>query len=110
MSEGFDNGTSQFYGEPQKNNGNNGMAIASMVLGIVSIVVLCWRFPIGLICGIVSAILAIVLGIMHNKRNSKNGMAIAGIVCGIIGLVLAVILLALAALGLFAMGSLLAGM
>ena len=92
MSEGFDNGTSQFYGEPQKNNGNNGMAIASMVLGIVS------------------AILAIVLGIMHNKRNSKNGMAIAGIVCGIIGLVLAVILLALAALGLFAMGALLAGM
>ena len=73
MSEGFDNGTSQFYGEPQKNNGNNGMAIASMVLGIVSIVVLCWRFPIGLICGIV-------------------------------------ILLALAALGLFAMGALLAGM
>ena len=38
MSEGFDNGTSQFYGEPQKNNGNNGMAIASMVVGIVAVV------------------------------------------------------------------------
>lgn len=49
MSEGFDNGTSQFYGEPQKNNGNNGMAIASMVVGIVAVVLSVIIFVLALI-------------------------------------------------------------
>ena len=49
MSEGVDNGTSQFYGEPQKNNGNNGMAIASMVVGIVAVVLSVIIFVLALI-------------------------------------------------------------
>lgn len=104
MSEGFENGTPQYYGEPQQNNNSSGMAIASMILGIVAIVVVCIRFPIGMIISIVSAIVAIVLGVMHNKRNSKSGMAIAGIVCGIVALVLAVILVVLMVIGLLALG------
>ena len=49
MSEGVDNGTSQFYGEPQKNNGNNGMAIASIVCGIVAVVLSVIIFVLALI-------------------------------------------------------------
>ncbi len=100
MSEGVDNGTSQFYGEPQKNNGNNGMAIASMVVGIVAILAACWKPIIGLVAGIV----AIVLGVMHKKRNGKNGMATAGFVCGIVAVVLSVIIFVLALIGLAVIG------
>lgn len=104
MSEGFENGPPQYYGEPQQNSNNTGMAIASMILGIAAIVVLCWKFPVGMIIGIVAAIVAIVLGVMHNNRNGKHGMAIAGIVCGIVALVLAVILIILMVIGLLALG------
>lgn len=70
--------------------GGKGMAIASMVLGIIGIVVSCiWylSFP----CGII----AIVLGILHNKKNTKSGMATAGLVCGIIAILLAILFLVL---------------
>lgn len=101
MSEGFENGTPQFYGEPQKDNDNKGMAIASMVLGIVSIVALCLNGFVS----IVAAIVAIVLGIIHNKKNRKNGMATAGIVCGIVALVLFVLLVILVAIFGIAIGA-----
>lgn len=86
MSEEFDN---VVYQEPQSNGGgSNGMAIASMVCGIVGLVLACcisgW---IGLILGIV----ALVLGILHNKNNGKSGMATAGIVCGIIAIALGLV-------------------
>ncbi len=71
-----------------------GMAVASMILGIVSIVLSCiWYISVP------AAIVGLILGIMHNKKNAKNGMATAGIVCSVIGLILMVImLLALGAL------------
>lgn len=106
MSEGFENGTPQYYGEPQQNNDNKGLAIASMVVGIVSILASCWKPLIGLIAGIV----AIVLAVMHNKNNSKNGMATAGLVCGIVAIVLSVIIFVIAALGLAIFGAALAEM
>ena len=71
------------------------MAIASMVLGMVS-VVLCCIWYISLIC----AIAGIVFGILNNRNNGRNGMATAGIVCSIIGIVLSIAILILAAVGL----------
>lgn len=65
-----------------------GLAIASMVLGIVALVLSCCvpYLPI------VLALLAVILGgvSLANKMGGK-GMAIAGLVCGIIGLVPAVV-------------------
>ena len=79
--------------ETQANNvdaqrNRKGLAIASMVLGIVSLVLFC----IWCIC-IPCAILAIVFGILSLKSNGK-GMAIAGISTGAVGFILMVILYA----------------
>lgn len=77
-----------------QNNGMNqpgkadGMGIASLVLGIVSIVMSCCITYIGLGCGIVG----VILGVMSNQKN-KNGITTAGIVCSIIGIVLSIILI-----------------
>ena len=57
-----------------------GLSIASMVLGIISIVAFCWTW-VATIC----AILAIVFGIIGKKKGGA-GMAKAGLICGIIGL------------------------
>lgn len=77
-----------------QNNGMNepgkadGMGIASLVLGIVSIVMSCCITYIGLGCGIVG----VILGFMSNKKQ-KNGVTTAGIVCSIIGIVLSIIMI-----------------
>jgi hypothetical protein len=73
-------------GSPQ-----NGMAIASLVLGIVSLVtILCYGF------GLIPGILAIVFGILARKEIRRTeaqgmGMAMAGIVCGSIAIGLLVL-------------------
>jgi len=71
------------------------MAVASMVLGIVSIV---FSFIGGLnFVGLVVGIVGLVLGILAKKK-APSGMATAGIVCSIIGIVLtALVLVACAA-------------
>ena len=64
----------------------NGLSIASMVLGIVSICLAALQlisFP--------SGILAIIFSAKTQKSGNKNGMAKAGMITGIIGLVLAVL-------------------
>lgn len=68
----------------------SGMAIASMVLGILSIITFLIFFisiPLG--------ILAIVFGVIANKKQ-KNGMATAGLVTGIVGIALSLIIIGLA--------------
>lgn len=65
------------------------MAVASLVLGIVSIVFslipgLPW---VGAIAGLVG----IILGALGRKDAEKKGMATAGLVCSIIGTVLSII-------------------
>ncbi len=70
----------------------NGMAIASLVLGIVSI-------PLDCCCGIgiIPAILALVFGILGKKAikgssgtQKGDGMALAGIILGAAGIVLGI--------------------
>ncbi|NMA80272.1 MAG: DUF4190 domain-containing protein [Clostridiales bacterium] len=80
--------------EPQQ--GSNGMAIASMVLGIISVITCCW-WQLSVVVGIVG----LVLGILHNKKQTTGrGMAIAGIVLSIVGIAIAVITLILALAGI----------
>ena len=74
--------------------GKKGLAIASMVLGIVACVIAWWGLAYGII-GIVCAIVGLVLAILAQKSykaiGQKNGMATAGLILSIIGLVLAII-------------------
>ena len=54
------------YGYNQPASSGKGMAIASMVLGIVSIPAICF-WIVGLPC----AIVGLILGILYNKKNSS---------------------------------------
>lgn len=62
-------------------NNNNNRAVASLVLGLVSIVT--WLFPIA---GYITTILTIVFA-TKGRHSEKKGMATAGLVLGIIFLV-----------------------
>jgi hypothetical protein len=77
------------YAQPMQMQTTNGLAIASMVLGI------CWVWWIG-------SLLALIFGFVARKqikaRNQKGeGMAIAGIVLGFIGAATLIIVIILAA-------------
>lgn len=63
-------------------NNNNGMGIASLILGICSIGICCCYGV-----GAIPAIIGLILGILQNKKNA-NGIATAGIILGIIGILL----------------------
>ena len=78
-----------------ENQEKKGLSIASMVLGIISVVLFCIWY-ISLPC----SILAIIFGIVGRKKGGK-GMAIAGLVLGII----AISLYGLGLLGIFSIGS-----
>ena len=66
------------------------MAVASLVLGIVSSV---FSFiPAADLFGGIMGIVGIVLGALARKNPDKKGMATAGLVCSIIGTVLCLIL------------------
>lgn len=83
---------------PPPSDGKRGMAIASMVTGIVSIVmsliVSCALF-LGLPCSVIAVILGCV-----SLKSSGRGMAIAGIVCGAIGALILVMWLILMVIGI----------
>lgn len=68
---------------------SKGLAVASMVLGIVALVFSCCLPVVTFICALVGVILGAV---SLAKKKGGKGMAIAGLVCCIIGLVPAVII------------------
>lgn len=70
-----------------ENKTNNGMAIAAMVCGIVS-VVLCWLSFVGLAAGIVGLVLSVMARKKVAPGQNGSGMVTAGLVCSIIGIVL----------------------
>ena len=90
----------QNYGYDQSQQGK-GMAIASMVLGIISIPAICF-WIVGLPC----AIVGLILGILYNKKNEHSPMATAGIVCSIITIALLVLVLILCIVGAVSLSSL----
>lgn len=63
-----------------------GMAIASLVLGILSLLLCCVPY-ISIICGIIG----LVLGCMSMKSSGK-GMAIAGLICSAFGIIISIII------------------
>ena len=65
---------------------SKGLSITSMVLGIVSLVMLCFYY-ISIPC----AILAIIFAIVGRKKGGK-GMATAGLVLGIVALAIDVVI------------------
>lgn len=65
------------------NQQSKGLSIASMVLGICSVVLFLWL-------GFILGLLAIIFAAIELRRN-KNGMAVAGLVTGIVGAVLSLI-------------------
>ena len=74
---------------------NNGVALAAMIVGILSLLGLLFLFP-GLILGVI----ALILGIVGVKKansivgpGSRKGMAISGIVMGAIATILSALML-----------------
>ncbi|GHK04706.1 hypothetical protein SY2F82_65030 [Streptomyces sp. Y2F8-2] len=72
---------------------SNGMGIASLVLGVISLVLFC-LWPVALIVGV----LAVIFGIIGRRRAGRGeatngGMALAGLICGAVGFVLSAVLL-----------------
>ena len=65
------------------------MAIASLILGIISLILS--FFGLGII-SVFTAIIGIILGVLGRKDPEKKGMATAGLVCSIIALVLGIIM------------------
>lgn len=76
------------YGYVGSSTVSSSLAIASMVLGIVSIVLCAW-YIIGLSC----AIVGLVLGCVYRAKGGTNGMSIAGIACSSVGLALGLLML-----------------
>lgn len=75
-----------------------GLAIASLILGIISI-------PLGLffsIGGIICAIIGLVLVSMAKKRGNQSGVRTAGFVCSIIGLILSILFFIIGLIALIA--------
>lgn len=116
MSEGYDNfengsesNNTQYTQAPSGNDGGysyggpvndyssgkgqgKGLGIASMVCGILSIVLVCCSGYIPFL-PIVLGVVAVILGIVQIVKNESKGMAIAGIICGAIGVVMYIALL-----------------
>lgn len=76
------------YVQPPREQENQGFAIASMVLGIISLVCCC----LGWISAIM-AILSIIFGVITLvKKKPGKGMAIAGIICSSFAIVIYIVL------------------
>ena len=77
-------------------NGNNsndiGIAIASMVLGIIGIIT-CWIPILGLVLAIIALVLSVKGLNMAKYTNKGKGFSIAGLSCGSVGIVLSIIYL-----------------
>ena len=78
----------------------SGYAVASLVLGILSIVL--WWIPI---VNIIISILGLVFAIITKKRGNRGGMGTAGLVCSIIGTVFSLWIVIWLFVGLIWLGS-----
>lgn len=107
QQQGYQNGPAPNYYGPQNPyqqniqnpyqappEGSVGMAVASMVLGIVGFLISCCFYP----ATIVMAVVGLILGAVAVKKGpAGKGMAVTGIVLSIISLAFAVLVIILAA-------------
>lgn len=78
--------SSAYSSEPvQSEGGTPPLAIIGLIVGIISIPTGCCISCVGVICGIVG----IVLAILANKQQ-KTGVGTAALICSIVGLVLGI--------------------
>ena len=90
---GYPPGAYPSYQTPPPQGASVGLAIASMVLGILSLLCFCaWYISLPL------GVIAIVLGVIAKNQADRGqaggrGMALAGLICGSIAVLLAIILL-----------------
>lgn len=68
------------------------MGIASLVLGIVSLLITIFTAGAFGYIGAILAIVGIVLGAIGRKQPNQRGIATGGLVCSIVGLCLGVII------------------
>jgi len=80
------NGSYQAYDNYQQKKQANSYCIASMVLGIVSIVCCCSAY-----IGIVAGVLAIVFAMKEKNNGNEDNYSKAGLICGIVGCSLSVV-------------------
>src|SRR3712207_918615 len=78
--------TSQHSTAPATTGGQNGLAVASLVTGIVGIVFAVLFAIIGLALGVVS----VALGGVARRNGARSGQATAGLVTGIVAIVVAI--------------------
>ena len=87
------------YSEEAPQTGK-GLAIASMVCGIASIVLCCFTY-----FALILSIAAVVLGIISKKKTTEgSGMALAGIITGAVGLLIALFFIIVGAVAGVAFG------
>lgn len=75
-----------------------GLGIASLVVGIISLVMFC-IFYISIPCAIAGLIMGCIGNSKAKAQGLKNGVAVGGIVCSAIGIALAIIFILLIAIG-----------
>ena len=83
------------YQQPAPAQPGKGFGIASMVLGIIALLVtlLSCCLPFMLILSGLLGLLSIVFGIIAIAKKGGKGMGIAGLICSGIGLLLAIVIL-----------------
>ena len=83
------------YQQPVPSQPGKGMGIASMVLGIIALIVtlVSCCMPFGYFLASILGILSIVFGIIAIAKKSGKGMGIAGIICSVVGLLLAIVII-----------------
>ena len=83
---------------------SHGKAVASLILGICSIV--SWFFGLGALLGMVLGIVGLVLAGQAKKAGNIEGIRTAGFVCSLIGLIGSAIAVIIALGAVFALGTL----
>lgn len=89
VSDPYSNTQATYSSTEPASDFSNGFAIASLVLGILSILFACCCTILGIILGIIG----IVLGCLQKpnpETEKKPGLAIAGIICSSVGIVLCI--------------------
>jgi len=81
--------------QPEARPLGSGMAIASLVLGILALVTF-WTIFGGILLGLIAIVLGVIaLGRVRKGRAAGRGLAIAGVVLGTLGLLLSLAFVAL---------------
>ncbi len=73
-------------GKPSKENYTSGLAITSLVLGIIGLVTLCCFPFVTVITGIVGIILYCI-----DRQHNSSGVGKAGFICSLIGLIISLL-------------------